>query len=149
MTKAETGEFLFDDLRELAANHAQQKIEFEKLIPENISLGLFVVSYVCPNRTLLLVGSMRGDIASDLHVVDKVGLHIAFEPWQRSSELSFVSFVLVYCPIFPCTSIVSTKSAHREVRQDYWRTSLVVPTSNNLSNVADAHVLFVMLLLLP
>lgn len=43
MTKAETGEFLFDDLRELAANHAQQKIEFEKLIPENISLGLFVV----------------------------------------------------------------------------------------------------------
>eukprot|EP00752_Nemacystus_decipiens_P010663 g9495.t1 len=44
MTKAETGEFLFDDLRELAANHAQQKIEFEKLIPENISLGLFVVS---------------------------------------------------------------------------------------------------------
>lgn len=44
MTKAETGEFLFDDLRQLAANHAQQKIEFEKLIPENISLGLFVVS---------------------------------------------------------------------------------------------------------
>lgn len=43
MTKAETGEFLFDDLRQLAANHAQQKIEFEKLIPENISLGLFVV----------------------------------------------------------------------------------------------------------
>lgn len=43
MTKADTGEFLFDDLRELAANHAQQKIEFEKLIPENISLGLFVV----------------------------------------------------------------------------------------------------------
>lgn len=43
MTKAETGEFLFDDLRELAANHAQQKIEFEKLIPENMSLGLFVV----------------------------------------------------------------------------------------------------------
>lgn len=46
MTKAETGEFLFDDLRELAANHAQQKIEFEKLIPENISLGLFVVGYL-------------------------------------------------------------------------------------------------------
>lgn len=45
MTKAETGEFLFDDLRELAANHAQQKIEFEKLIPENISLGLFVVGH--------------------------------------------------------------------------------------------------------
>ncbi|CAM9224577.1 unnamed protein product, partial [Hapterophycus canaliculatus] len=44
MTKAETGEFLFDDLRQLAANHAQQKVEFEKLIPENISLGLFVVS---------------------------------------------------------------------------------------------------------
>lgn len=43
MTKAETGEFLFDDLRELAASHAQQRIEFEKLIPENISLGLFVV----------------------------------------------------------------------------------------------------------
>ena len=43
MTKAETGEFLFDDLRELAANHAQQRVEFEKLIPENISLGLFVV----------------------------------------------------------------------------------------------------------
>lgn len=43
MTKAETGEFLFDDLRELAENHAQQKVEFEKLIPENISLGLFVV----------------------------------------------------------------------------------------------------------
>lgn len=45
MTKAETGEFLFDDLRQLAANHAQQKVEFEKLIPENISLGLFVVSF--------------------------------------------------------------------------------------------------------
>lgn len=44
MTKADTGEFLFDDLRQLAASHAQQKIEFEKLIPENISLGLFVVS---------------------------------------------------------------------------------------------------------
>ncbi len=44
MTKADTGEFLFDDLRELAANHAQQRVEFEKLIPENISLGLFVVS---------------------------------------------------------------------------------------------------------
>lgn len=46
MTKAETGEFLFDDLRKLAANHAQQKIEFEKLIPDNISLGLFVVGSV-------------------------------------------------------------------------------------------------------
>lgn len=52
MTKAETGEFLFDDLRELAANHAQQKIEFEKLIPENISLGLFVVSFVFRLNTI-------------------------------------------------------------------------------------------------
>lgn len=43
MTKPETGEFLFDDLRELAASHAKQKLEFEQLIPENISLGLFVV----------------------------------------------------------------------------------------------------------
>lgn len=43
MTKAETGQFMFDDLRELAASHAQQKLEFEKLIPESISLGLFVV----------------------------------------------------------------------------------------------------------
>lgn len=44
MTKPETGEFLFDDLRELAASHVQQKLEFEKFIPESISLGLFVVS---------------------------------------------------------------------------------------------------------
>lgn len=43
MTKAETGEFLFDDLRALAVNHAQQRVEFEKLIPESISIGLFVV----------------------------------------------------------------------------------------------------------
>lgn len=50
MTKAETGEFLFDDLRELAANHAQQKIEFEKLIPESISLGLFVVGSFLQTR---------------------------------------------------------------------------------------------------
>lgn len=62
MTKAESGEFLFDDLRELAASHAQQRVEFEKLIPENISLGLFVVSFlmyrftvtfsilICPSR---------------------------------------------------------------------------------------------------
>lgn len=51
MTKADTGEFLFDDLRELAANHAQQRVEFEKLIPENISLGLFVVR-LCQVKTL-------------------------------------------------------------------------------------------------
>lgn len=44
MTKAETGEFLFDDLRELAASHTQQKLEFEKLVPDSICLGLFVVS---------------------------------------------------------------------------------------------------------
>lgn len=50
MTKADTGEFLFDDLRELAANHAQQKIQFEKLIPENISIGLFVVGGVSPDN---------------------------------------------------------------------------------------------------
>ena len=48
MTKAETGEFLFDDLRELAASHTQQKLSFEKLIPDNISLGLFAVSVVLP-----------------------------------------------------------------------------------------------------
>lgn len=52
MTKAETGEFLFDDLRELAANHAQQKTEFEKLIPENISLGLFVVRIVAFSKPM-------------------------------------------------------------------------------------------------
>lgn len=43
MTKADTGEFMFGDLRELAASHAQHKLDFEKLIPETISLGLFVV----------------------------------------------------------------------------------------------------------
>lgn len=43
MTKTETGEFLFDDLRALADDHAQQRVEFEKLIPESISIGLFVV----------------------------------------------------------------------------------------------------------
>lgn len=43
MAKTDTGEFLFDDLRELAASHAQQKLEFEKLIPESVSLGLFLV----------------------------------------------------------------------------------------------------------
>lgn len=48
MTKAETGEFLFDDLRELAASHTQQKLEFEKLIPDTICLGLFVVSGMWP-----------------------------------------------------------------------------------------------------
>lgn len=48
MTKAETGEFLFDDLRELAASHTQQKLEFEKLIPDSICLGLFVVSGMFP-----------------------------------------------------------------------------------------------------
>lgn len=46
MTKTDTGEFLFDDLRELAASHARQKLEFEMLIPESISLGLFVVSWL-------------------------------------------------------------------------------------------------------
>ena len=48
MTKPETGEFLFDDLRELAASHTQQKLEFEKLIPDSICLGLLVVSCVLP-----------------------------------------------------------------------------------------------------
>ena len=43
MTRDATGEFLFDDLRELANKHAQQKLEFEKLIPDNISIGVLVV----------------------------------------------------------------------------------------------------------
>lgn len=47
MTKPETGEFLFEDLRELAAGHARDKAEIETLIPESISLGLFVVSPAC------------------------------------------------------------------------------------------------------
>ncbi|CAM9225721.1 unnamed protein product, partial [Ectocarpus sp. 4 AP-2014] len=63
MTKAETGEFLFDDLRQLAANHAQQKIEFEKLIPENISLGLFVVSM---SKIRQRLSSKHQDIAERL-----------------------------------------------------------------------------------
>ncbi|CAB1101954.1 unnamed protein product [Ectocarpus sp. CCAP 1310/34] len=90
MTKAETGEFLFDDLRQLAANHAQQKIEFEKLIPENISLGLFVVSMskirqrlsskhqdIAERLTLMLTKSVKdqaqGSIDTTMGAFDVIG----------------------------------------------------------------------------
>lgn len=48
MRKPETEEFLLDDLRELAASHAQHGREIEDLIPESISLGLFMVSMFIP-----------------------------------------------------------------------------------------------------
>lgn len=66
MTKPETGQFLFDDLRELAASHAQQKLEIEKLIPESTSLGLFVVRFlwICWSEASLR-GSTRRCVVDD------------------------------------------------------------------------------------
>lgn len=51
MKPQESAQFRFDDLRELADKHAQQKLQVEKLIPETTNLGLFIVRNAQrPNR---------------------------------------------------------------------------------------------------
>ncbi|CAM9544257.1 unnamed protein product [Chrysoparadoxa australica] len=63
MTVAETGEFMFEDVRELSKRHHAQKEEAEAKIPENVVIGPFAISV---SKVRSQLGAKHADISHSL-----------------------------------------------------------------------------------